>query len=128
MSNDNLQSQIQLLQEQIFSIQHSGRYTEIEIDKKIGPLQLELDMLRSQMISQYVDDKIPRSVTYSDLVDESVVFSPEFYKELDQQMELIEDIPVVDPEILSDAPYRILIDDADQEIPFNKIFNKVNAK
>jgi hypothetical protein len=49
MSDDLLKSKIDLLQEQIDSIEKSGFYTEKEIDSKVYPYRIELEILKYQL-------------------------------------------------------------------------------
>lgn len=49
MSNEILQSRIELLEEQIENLQHSGHFTELEIDRKLHLLNSELFHTKSHL-------------------------------------------------------------------------------
>ena len=51
MSNETLISKIELLQEQIESLEKSGFFTEKEMDKLSSPLRTELNLFQTQKIA-----------------------------------------------------------------------------
>ena len=53
MTENLLNSKIELLEEQIANLEQSGFFTEKEIDRLSGPLKIELDTLQ-----QYKQDSI----------------------------------------------------------------------
>ncbi|WP_026730175.1 hypothetical protein [Flavobacterium denitrificans] len=105
MSNENVQSKIDLLEEQIENIERSGFFTEAEIDRAVVSLKSELVFFQN-MLSNHADS----SLCYEEQQKPLYGMSPEEYTEgmkyhnecFDRvnKSKLLE-IDVVDAEILS---------------------------
>lgn len=52
MSNDTIQSKIDLLQEQIENVERSGFFTEKEIDRAVYSLKDEKENLERQLLNE----------------------------------------------------------------------------
>jgi uncharacterized small protein (DUF1192 family) len=50
MSNDKINSQIALLQEQIYNLEQSGHFTEKEMDSKTVTFRTEIETLKAQLL------------------------------------------------------------------------------
>lgn len=50
MSNEKINSQIALLQEQIYNLEQSGHFTEKEMDSKTFAFRSEIENLKSQLL------------------------------------------------------------------------------
>lgn len=73
MSNETLNSKIELLQEQIDNLEKSGFFTEKAMDKLSSPLRLELKLLQTQKIAleneMFGETQRILGVSQSELVD-----------------------------------------------------------
>lgn len=56
MSNETLQSKIDLIEDKIENIKHSGFFTDAEIERELKALQNELDSLQNLLDSNTINN------------------------------------------------------------------------
>ena len=101
MSNDTITPQIELLQEQIESIERSGHFTEKEIDSKAAPLRMQLAILEHSKAHQEFSKSIYKyGMDLATFLEGTRLFN-ECFAQMPKAPKLILDIDVIDAEILT---------------------------
>ena len=101
MSNDNLTPRIELLQEQIESIERSGHFTEKDMDSQAAPLRMELSSLKMlQSSREFAATHEKYGMTLESYAEGLKAFNEAFAKLKDLPTSLL-DIEVIDAEILT---------------------------
>jgi hypothetical protein len=93
MLTDTLTPQIELLQEQIESIERSGHFTEAEIDSKTRPLRMELEILQHTQSFKNLQSAMDKCASSFNHFLQGVNY---FYNPTDNK-----NIEVIDAEILT---------------------------
>lgn len=101
MSNDTIDSRIELLQEQIESIERSGHFTEKEIDSKAAPLRMELSTLKMQQSTSELIDAHEKYGMTLESYQEGLKAFIKCFSQMPKLPKKITDIEVVDAEILT---------------------------
>jgi hypothetical protein len=134
MSNDTITPQIELLQEQIESIERSGHFTEKEIDSKVAPLRMELAILQHTKAHQEFSKSVYKYGMDLEAFLEGTKAFDKCFAQMPKPTKSILDIEVIDAQILTpeigitiiDGQEIILIDDQEKPFPFKEIFNGRN--
>jgi len=101
MSNDTLTPRIELLQEQIESIERSGHFTEKDMDSLASPLRMELSTLKMlQSTREFAVTHEKFGMTLESYAEGLKAFNEAFAKLKDVPTSLL-DIQVIDAEILT---------------------------
>ena len=101
MLNDTLTPRIELLQEQIESIERSGHFTEKEIDSKAAPLRMELSTLNMQLATKEMAVSFEKyGMTLESYSEGLKAFNEAFAKLKDVPTSIL-DFEVIDAEILT---------------------------
>lgn len=101
MSDDLLTSKIELLQEQIHSIEKRGFFTEKDMDSKAAPLRMELAILQQSLALSIFSKSIYKyGLTLIEYTEASEKFSA-FMDKMNKLIKVPNDIVVVDAEILT---------------------------
>lgn len=101
MSNDTITPRIELLQEQIESIERSGHFTENEIDSKAAPLRMELASLKILQSTRALTVAMRNyGMTLDSYIEGQKAFNEAFAKLKDVPNSFL-DIEVIDAEILT---------------------------
>lgn len=102
MSDNELQSKIELVQEQIENLFVSGHFTEKEIDSKSAPLRMELAILKNTLsLSKFSKSIYKFGLTFIEFQEASAQFEECMNKALATDKKNILDITVIDAEILT---------------------------
>jgi hypothetical protein len=101
MSNDTITPQIELLQEQIESIERSGHFTEKEIDSKAAPLRIQLAILEHAKAHQEFSKSVYKYGMDLETFLEGVKAFDKCFAQIPKPPKSIMDIEVNDAEILT---------------------------
>lgn len=101
MSNDILQSKIELLEEQIENIERSGYFTEKDIDRLSFPIREELEQMKIQLANSHIDEFGEKyGISPEERIEGNRIHN-ELWAILKKTKDTILDIEVVDAEILT---------------------------
>jgi len=101
MSTDTITPQIELLQEQIESIERSGHFTEKEIDSKAAPLRMELAILQHTKAHQEFSNSVYKYGMSLEAFLEGTKGFDKCFAQMPKPPKSIMDIEVNDAEILT---------------------------
>lgn len=102
MSDNELQSKIELVQEQIENLFVSGHFTEKEIDSKAAPLRMELAILKNKLsLSKFSKSIYKFGLTFIEFQEASAQFEECMNKALATDKKHTHDITVIDAEIVT---------------------------
>ena len=111
MSNDILQSKIELIEEQIENLERSGYYTEKEIDRLSFPIREELEQMKIQFANSYVDEFGEKyGISPEERIEGNRIHN-ELWAKIKEAKNQIIDIKVNGFEVLAPDTEVILIDD-----------------
>lgn len=95
MTTDTISFKKELLLEQIENYQHSGYFTEKEIDRLCAPIMLELKMLECCEAHNNINSYADKAINSFDELKEK------FLRLVNLNKKTIEEIEVIEPEILT---------------------------
>jgi hypothetical protein len=100
MSNDTLTPKIELLQEQIESIEKGGFFTEKEIETKAAPLRMALAILKHQKSLYELNNVLKFGMSLEQFLEGTRAFN-ECFAQMPKLPKKTTDIEVIDAEILT---------------------------